>query len=296
MTVQGTLTDMFSVRTTLDVTKETAGGNIEARIKYGYLYAKDILPQTSVEVGVSHTPWVDYEEHYGWVYRSVERTFIEVNESAGLFTSADLGVNFRTNTKYLSSEVGLFNGEGYDHLDRVGGTPLSEAAEGRVTFHALPTGEKKVNPTKDEYLDFSFNTFNSFHHNGGSTSAGVPGSSVDPRGPLDRLVYQFHAVWNMPMFLLAAQYAYDQERFDTARLDNQGFSFNAEFRPVEDWALFGRFDYWRIDHGDDRKLYIYGLAYSVNRFVKLIASGITSDRDLAGDDFSKAMLTAEVEW
>lgn len=296
LTVQGTLTDMFSVRTTLDVTREAGGGNVEVRLKYGYLYAKDFLPSTSLEVGVSHTPWLDWEEHHGWFYRSVERAFIEVSDSAGLFTSADLGANLKTSTPYVSSEIGIFNGEGYDHLDRVGGTPFSEAVAGRATFHALATGDKKVNPTKDKYLDVSFNTFDSFHHNGGSASASVPGSSTNARGDLDRLVFQFHMVFNMPMFLVAAQYAYNQERFETVRLDNQGVSVNGEFRPVEDWALFGRFDYWRIEHGDDRKFYVYGVAYSLNRFVKLIANGITSNKDGDTGDFSRAMISAEVEW
>ncbi len=131
-------------------------------------------------------------------------------------------------------------------------------------------------------------------------------------GKLDRYVYQGHAVLNFPLFLVAAQYVYNQDHFD--KVDDQnnwGVSGNGEIRHLylfdiapaykDKIALFGRADYWNVDtfYRDDRKLYFYGLAYRVNPFVRLIANGITSDHRDSTDnskDYQKAMFTAEVNW
>jgi hypothetical protein len=302
VTVMGALTDKISVRSTLDVTKETSGGNLEARFKYAYINFADVLPvsglMSGLEFGVVHVPWIDYEEHAGWWYRAVERTFIENPDAAGLFVSADLGANLRANWPYFSSEVGVFSGEGYDHLDREGGSFFDNALEGRFTVHALGTGQIKYNPTRDKYLDFSFSTFDSFHHNAGAP-AGVLGSlqGGGSRGFLDRYIYQFHTVFNMPRFLIAAQYVYDQDRLSLGgNDDNHGFSVNGEIRPFDKWAAFGRVDYWDIDNGPTRKLYWYGLAYTLNQYVRLILNGITSEQTVVANGYSRAMFTVEVNW
>ena len=59
------------------------------------LYLDNILPFTGVEIGQVHRPWIDYEEHGGWNYRSISKVFVEQNNGAHLTNSADLGVNFK---------------------------------------------------------------------------------------------------------------------------------------------------------------------------------------------------------
>lgn len=99
------------MRVTLDTFQEE--GNWNVRLKYAYIYLADILPFTGVEFGQVHRPRIDYEEHSGWWYRSIAKTFIEEQYGDHLTNSADMGVNFKTATPYFSSELGIFNGEGY---------------------------------------------------------------------------------------------------------------------------------------------------------------------------------------
>ena len=64
------------MRLTLD-TNTNSAGEANVRLKYAFLYLNDILPSTSVELGQTHRPWIDYEEHSGWLYRSIAKTFVE---------------------------------------------------------------------------------------------------------------------------------------------------------------------------------------------------------------------------
>jgi hypothetical protein len=189
-----------------------------------------------------------------------------------------------------------------------------------------------LNPDRDRYLNFSFNTINNFHLNAGAPAT-VLGSSANANGTLDRYVYGAHIVYNQPLFLLAAHYVFNQDRFQkpfvdafgvsqNSNQDNWGVSMNGEFRPLFlfgdlSWdaqrkiSFFGRVDYWNVDvlYQDDRLLYIYGIAYRVNPFVRLILSGTTADhregnkvkvgavvRDDTSRDTNTVTFTAEVNW
>jgi len=109
------------MRVTLDAKQNNNfdGGSLDVRVKYAYLYLNDILPYTGVEIGLAHTPWLDYAEHHGWYYRSISETFSEQHNGGHLHASSDYGINFKTNTKYFSSELGVYNGAGY-HGDEDG--------------------------------------------------------------------------------------------------------------------------------------------------------------------------------
>ena len=126
----------------------------EVRLKYAYLYLDNVLPFTGVEIGQVHRPWIDYEEHGGWNYRSISKVFVEQSNGAHLTNSADLGVNFKTKTEYFSSELGLLNGEGYHGLIEDDGNPDGLSAEWRLTAHLLGTGKEKRKKS-DTYADVS---------------------------------------------------------------------------------------------------------------------------------------------
>ncbi len=72
------------MRLTLDTHTDSAG-ETNVRLKYAYLYIDDILPSTGVEFGQAHRPWIDYEEHSGWLYRSVAKTFVEEKQGAHFY-------------------------------------------------------------------------------------------------------------------------------------------------------------------------------------------------------------------
>jgi len=301
------ISDKDHIRFTTDL---STGTDYKLKIKYAYLY-KDIsslIPRTSFKFGVAHTPWIDFEQNSGWLYRSIDKTFMESSDGMGLWPSADLGINFKTKTPYVTSEVGMFNGEGYDKINTSSKNSSSfhNSFEGRVTYHLFGNGDKKVSPTKDQYANISLHLASNIGYNDAYTTH------------KNLNLYHIHAVYNHPMFLIAAQYA----KTDYNSLSPQagdGYSVNAEVRPVKDWAIFARYDYWKFkkelgfknDLGGNndatvnpikankRDAYYFGVAYTMNKYVKWIANVINYDYKGTNPDYkdkSKYMLTAELSW
>jgi hypothetical protein len=294
------------MRVTLDTFQETKAtstsseGSWLVRLKYAYLYLDNILPNTGVEFGQAHRPWIDYEEHHAWLYRSISKVYIEDDEGGHLTNSADLGVNFKTQMPMFSSEIGAFNGAGYHAEDD--GSDLS--VEARLTVHPLGTGKKKPKPQTDTYLDISY--------------FGIKSLADNTRNNADFTMQGIHAVYNMPMFLVAAQYVTsDNESPIGAVTDNSykgdGYSVNFEVRPTKMFGILGRYDEW--DQGDqtvgnkggDRKQYIIGGVYHYNKNVDFIINVTKVDYDdndplnssggkLKYKDSTDLMFTAEVNW
>jgi len=258
-------------------------GSWLVRLKYAYIYLDNILPYTGVEFGQAHRPWIDWEEHHGWFYRSIAKTFIEAKKGAHLINSADLGVNFKTNTEYFSSEIGVYNGEGYHSETANSNTDLS--FEARLTAHILGTGKnKKPKPQEDSYADISFLMQYSTEHKNTNN---------------DLKWYGIHAVYNQPLFLLAGMYLKSDN--DNGEYEGKGWSINGEFRPVKEWSILARYDKWDVEEiGEEktRKEYIVGAAYNFNKNVKLIGNifGIDPDDNKDNDEEIRYMFTAEVKW
>ncbi len=258
------------LRTTLD-TFQNDDGSWLLRLKYAYIYISDILPLTGVEFGQVHRPWIDWEEHHGWLYRSIAKTFIEEGEGAHLTDSADLGVNFKTKTDYFSSEIGVYNGAGYHHKHE--GDRLSY--EWRLTANIFGTGKRHVHATKDEYLDLSFT------------------GQINNQKKYDW--YGIHGVYNQPMFLLAGMYiTYEDYVTDKS---HDGWTVNGEFRPIEKWSIFARYDNFEYNTNDlTRYETIAGAAYIYNKNVKLIGNIFYINDDDDAKDETKYMFTTEVNW
>jgi len=330
------ISDKDHIRFTTDLAQEDnvggSGKSLKLKIKYGYLYKdiSDLIPHTGFEFGIAHTPWIDFEEHSGWWYRSVDKTFMESGNGMGLWPSADLGINFKTKTPYVTSEIGMYNGEGYDKINTssTNSSGFHNSFEGRVTYHIFGNGDKKINPTKDQYANISLHLASNIGYNDAYTTH------------KNLNLYHIHAVYNHPMFLIAAQYG----KTDYNSLSPQagdGYSINAEVRPVPDWSIFGRYDYWKFKDGyqklasntnttfyldektglirpktttteafKDRKAYYVGVAYTMNKYVKWIANVAIFDYKASSyyrsnsdidkynnkNDKTLYMLTAELSW
>ncbi|OHE11473.1 MAG: hypothetical protein A2525_11840 [Sulfurimonas sp. RIFOXYD12_FULL_36_11] len=317
--VKGFFNDKDYWRVTLDTTKELASSTSYANVfvKYAYLYMDKVLPYTGVEFGIAHRPWIDYEEHNGWYYRSFNKVMIEEKGTAtesgvDLVNSADLGVNFKTKTDMFSSEIGIFNGEGY-HADKKAANQENDSkmsVEWRLTGHLIGSGTKvsKNDRLKDTYAHIS--TFGLISQNHKDDTVAIGGAKE-----YDRSFYGIHAVYNQPMFLIAAQYltAEDEARNPVADSGKEydAFSINAEVRPVKDWTIIGRYDDYKIDSvaantglktvsADGNKV-IAGLAYKYNKNVSFIASGkfINEEKANGGDTGESKdvyMFTTEVKW
>lgn len=336
--VKAMLNDKDYFRVTLDATKELASaagtdaktkGYAEVFVKYAYLWLDKVLPNTGAEIGIVHRPWIDYEEHNGWYYRSfnkvaLEHKTTETEHGPDLVNSADFGVNFKTKTDYFTSEIGVFNGEGY-HADKNAANQKNSngmSGEWRLTVHPLGDGSKvgKYDRTKDEYLHLSTFGLNSKNHKDDTvTSVGTD------TGNYDRAFYGIHAVYNNPSFLIAGQiftakddYAYAASATNKTHVDYKGWSLNGEFRPMTDWTIIARYDKHTKDTNyfsaaknsqsadqNDATQLMYGVAYKYSKNVTFIGSA-KNIKDNAADidttDFTKKaskdvyMLTTEVKW
>jgi hypothetical protein len=265
------------MRLTLD-THDDSAGESGVRLKYAFLYLDNILPNTGVEIGQAHRPWIDYEEHNSWNYRSISKVMVEEKKAGHLTNSADRGINFKTKTPYFSSELGLFNGEGYHNKED--GRRLS--GEWRLTGHILGTGRDKAKKSAT-YANLSFfgqqNKMSNKHNNQDLNWMGL------------------HAVYNQPEFLVSAQY------IDVADADpiykGKGYSVNGEYRVSDDWNLIGRYDFFDMDdNSGEKKRALAGVSYEYNDNVEFIANYLKEDGSALGSDNSQdaLMLTAQVEW
>ncbi len=269
------------LRVTLDTHNEK-DGEVTVRLKYAYLYLDNILENTGVEIGQVHRPWIDFEEHHGWLYRSIAKTFVEEHNGAHFTNSADKGINFKTKSDYFSSELGLFNGEGYHGKDNDGENGLS--FEWRLTANLYATGKKHVHASHDIYSDLSF--FGQYN-------------TKTLKNDEDFVWYGAHYVYNQPEFLIAAMYVVaDDKGVENNSKTGNGYTINGEYRFDEEWALLGRYDSFEADSGADREEYLAGLAYKYSKNVKFIANIFHTDKDTNKDDqaVDKYMLTAEVNW
>ncbi len=268
-------------RTTLDIKQEkNSGGNMDgsyvARLKYAYVYFHNVIPHTGVELGLVHRPWIDWEEHHGWLHRDLEETMIENHSGAGLINSADFGANFKGKYGIASWEFGIFNGEGYHGEEE--SEHFGKSLEGRVSFNLI-----------DGFI-LSGHTVHSFDHKGEK---------------FDRHIYQIHAVENTPYFLIAAQYIWNKDNYySRGDVDRKGFSINGDLKlkPFTGYSLglLARYDYWDTDTDKSdsvREHFVYGLFYKFSPHVKFtLAHDRVIAEDNAGDDSSTLMGVAQVKW
>jgi hypothetical protein len=301
-------------RVTLDmehVTSDATAGDYNVRFKYAYLYLNEVLPYTGVELGLAHRPWIDYEEHNSWFYRDTHWTFTEAGNSANLSNSADLGVNFKTETKYFGSEVGLFTGEGYHNVEDGKGVSF----EWRATAHILGENGKDKQTTKT-YWDASFfgqyNMNNHKYTQAPSTPVGAPKENQD-------LVWGgLHTVFNMPSFMVAAQYIKSQNTMDAPDVYSkagEGYNAHAVYRFGDDkqFRVVARYDAWTPEEkygaGKNETLtkhtYYGGFVWEQNKNIEWVANVLTYDDDVAADgtkakdaqaNSTNYMLTAQVSF
>ena len=270
--------------------------------KYAYLYLSNILPHTSVEIGIAHRPWIDYEEHNAWLWRSVNKTVIEdkTPRSAGdLVNSADFGFNLKTKLPLFSSEIGLFNGEGY-HADKEAAmqdnsTDLS--FEGRLTYHLFGNGDQKMKAKKSTYLNISTAWLMSNNHKDNNIS-------VDDPKEYDRAFNTLHIVYNRPEFLVAAQYIASKDTYENSSDDIEQTitSVNADVR-FGDYTVLARYDnivYKKDGTEDETKsgnTVIAGVAYDYIPGVKFIGNIKNyTNKDSSDNNANMVMLTTEVHW
>ncbi|WP_457747202.1 hypothetical protein [Sulfurimonas sp.] len=286
-------------RLTYDVHPDDTGDE-KVRAKYAYLYLNAIAPSTGVEIGLTHRPWHDYEEHNAWYFRDISKVLIEQKNGADLSNSADFGFMFKTRTQYFDADYGVFNGEGY-HSPQLDNDSVS--FEWRTTVHILGVdGKDKQN--KKTYWDASF--FGQLNQN-------HKGIDINNDGIIDRYddlyFYGLHTVYNQPSFLLSAQYVYsDDTAANSSYVSAQagsGYSVNGEYRVGQEkqYRAFARYDSWTQKqlisaNEKEKRTYIAGLAWDQSKNVQWVANVTVNDNEdtTSTVNGTSYMVTAEVKF
>jgi hypothetical protein len=296
----------FQPRVTLD-TSQDATGDWKLRLKY--MYAMFVAPvetawvtEPSVELGLVHGPWFDYEENVNR-YRMQGTMFVERN---GVLNSADTGVTVAmllgkklpkayqesVSTEYPgefgSIAFGVYNGGGYHAAEN----NTNKVFESRVSVR--PLGPILPN------LQLSYLLI----YGKGNTPAQVcddTGANCYPGEPAWRLNAGM-ASFEHPYFVATAQVAKGRGNQSGSKIDaagaaltSEGYSGFAEVRlPWIDSSLVGRYDHWAWS-GQATDRVIAGLAY------RFLGEGnvVLLDYDRAmpdgGTDSWEAKLTVQVK-
>jgi hypothetical protein len=263
-------------RITMD-TKEDASGTYNTYLKYSYLYLANVLPNTGVEIGQVHKPWADYEEHYGFTKQAVYGIFAD---KLHLTSSADRGVNFKTKLVNFSSEIGVFQGEGYKDVPNYANEGLSYDA--RVTYHFFGTKDKK------NYLNISVTgAFNKKHNYDNATKTYG-----------DKTWSLVHIVYKNNQFLLAGQYINLSKDEVTPTTDDKGngYSVNGDLYINTKTTLFARYDSFKRDRDNQKKENtIAGIAYKYNKNITFALSSLKHKKS-ESDTLNKIQALAWIKW
>ena len=267
-TKEGLIKPWFDAHMTFDVTQTSIkdsklSDSIVVRIKYAYgkfnLPDMAFLTKPNLEVGVTHMPWLDFEEHINY-YRLQDTMFIERN---GTFNSADMGVLFSSllggemsadykknvNSAYAghygSVQAGIFNGGGYAASEK----NENKVVEGRLTIRPLPdiipglqltyfglTGKGNTDPEKDWTTNLAFA---GFEH--------------------EYVVLTGQYYWGK-----GKQNGDDENK-------KKGYSFFAEIKPIDKFTVIGRYDHFDPNKDvsdDENNRYIVGAAYHLDKLHK----------------------------
>ncbi|QVY64833.1 hypothetical protein [Polaribacter sp. Q13] len=285
-TLKKDLDKTFSVRYTMDLTVDRDGpdaGNIETRLKYLYVKAKpnfnsNVFTGNWIEVGMVHTPWLDYEQKIN-TYRVQDNMFIERNK---IFNSADFGVTFGGNIgpvmnkkflkevngampgKYATYVIGIYNGAGYSGEEKNNNKIISGRLSLRPFANTLPefhiSGYFNVGKGNSEQAP-KFNQLLGFVT---YTSKQLTLTAQAHRGIGDfRAAYLYEGT-NKP-------------------IKNNGYSYFGEYKIKKTpFAIWGRYDsfYLKTDDVRGTKRYIGGVSYTVNKYLRLIANAEHNDKAL----------------
>jgi hypothetical protein len=238
----------FKSRVTLD-THQDDEGDWKMRLKY--LFAKFVVPmetafitEPSVELGIVHGPWFDFEEHID-TYRMEGTMFMERNK---LLNSADMGATFavllgrklperyqkevskKNPGTWGSIQLGVYNGGGYHAKEvnndkvfasRLSLRPLGPWVPNLQLSHFFLTGKGNTKQTPDWLIN---NVMASFEHRFFTLTAQVglgegnqKGEKVDDTSgdALDWFGYSFFGEAKMPCIKSSVIARVDRFDWDT---------------------------------------------------------------------------------
>jgi hypothetical protein len=285
--------DWFRSRVTLD-THQDETGDFKVRLKYMYgefvvPIETDYLSEPSLEFGLVHGPWFDFEEHIN-IYRAQGTMFIERN---GVLNSADVGATAtillgrklpadyqkKVSKQYPGSwgsvQFGVYNGGGYHASEE----NQNKVFESRISLRPL-----------GPWLP------------GLQLSHFFVGGKGNTEAEPDWMLNAFMASFEHEYFTAAAQAAFGRGNQKGDKIDENGdalesLGFSGFLELKLPWirsALMGRYDWWRWED-DVSQRFIVGYAFFVYKwnFLLLDLDRVRYDTEGRPDDW-QAKLTLQV--
>ncbi len=113
LTCKRDINNRVHFRATTDIGK-VAGLNHYVYLKYVYVSIDNIVPQSTLLLGLHYLPLLAYEENV-WGYRSVSKVMMDLQHKQ---TSSDFGIGLQGRIfKSANYAVSIVNGEGYTSLE-----------------------------------------------------------------------------------------------------------------------------------------------------------------------------------
>ena len=251
VTLKKKVNPWLAARVTTDIHQVDGSWDVRLKYLYGEVKAGDLGFLTGIksEIGLGHTPWLDFEEHIN-PYRNQSPM---LTDRGGMQTSSDIGVSLagdfggklesakeRTGSshytgRYGSWHIGIYNGAGYHDAE----ANQNKVAEARIT----------VRPLADLLPGLKLSYLGTF---GKGNTAAAPDYNLN----LGMISFQH------PYFIVTGQYFASKGNFKGSlvdangkALDSTGYSaFGAVHLPVlqKKISVFGRYDHANND--DNHKL------------------------------------------
>ncbi len=297
LTMKKKVNPFIGSRITLDAHQDESG-DMKVRIKY--VYADIAFPDFAfivkphLEIGLVHTPWLDFEEHVNY-YRMQDTMFLE---RVGIFNSGDFGLTFlgyfagemsaeykkKVNEKYAgrygSFALGIYNGGGYHASEanqnkvlqeRITVRPLPDVIPGLQLSELFIIGKGNQPGTGDEVNDWRMlsGMISYEHRYVVVTAQGVSGYGNKSGSWSDQADYQ-------------------------------GFSAFAEFKLNRNWRLIGRYDDFDPDVDAENDAYtriIAGIGYDFGHHnILLLDYDLVTYEDTDRDADGQVQLTLQIHF
>ena len=230
----------------------TSDTKIGVYVKAAYLQIKDVIPRSSLYIGMTNPPTFENAEEF-WGYRSIEKTIADFR---GLASSADLGV----------SAKGFFDDGhriGYSAMLGTGTGQRPEDNRYKRAYFALP-----LRPVEDlriePYVDYE----------------GGPGNT-------DRALYKLFAGYEFRRLALGGEILQRVNHVNVGRNRMPfGFSVFGRWKAAEKLAAYARYDRWQPDTRAadriDSDLYIAGFDWEPYKDIHIMPNVEATQYDARG--------------
>jgi hypothetical protein len=305
LTVKKDITPWFSARMTTDIAQvqdvasttqkvSNYDGSFAVRMKYLYgqfnLPDNALLTKPTVEVGLVHRTWIDFEEHVNF-YRMQDSLFLERNS---IIDSADSGITFSSllggtidkdyqknvnNSypgRYGSMSFGVYNGGGYHAAEN----NTNKVFEGRLTIRPLPD----ILPG----LQFSY--------------LRITGKGNNSTNPDWKVNSEFVSYEHKYVTLTGQYYTGTGSEGGSDTNEKKGHSVFAEIKPMDKFSIIGRYDHFdpnKNANNDENDRRIVGFAYmldSPHKNMILLDYDTVSYKDPSKQDDKRVQLTMQISF